>query len=97
MAGRSRGKTLTIEEIMARVLDFERGTLFYDHLLTWGLSDNARFWQLLRDSHRAHYADHYDGFERFLVRIHDLMTSRLAGRRVLQTYPSWRRRPLGNT
>lgn len=91
------GKTLTIEEIMAQVLDFERGTLFYDHLLTWGLSDNARFWQLLRDSHRAHYADHYDGFERFLVRIHDLMTSRLAGRRVLQTYPSCRRRPLGDT
>ncbi|MBB2487454.1 hypothetical protein H5407_19645 [Mitsuaria sp. WAJ17] len=91
------GKTLTIEEIMARVLDFERGTLFYDHLLTWGLSDNARFWQLLRDSHRAHYVDHYDGFERFLVRIHDLMTSRLAGRRVLQTYPSWRRPRVGDT
>lgn len=91
------GKTLTIEEIMARVFDFERGTLFYDHLLTWGLSDNARFWQLLRESHRAHYADHYDSFERFLVRIHDLMTSRLAGRRVLRTYPSWRHRRVGDT
>lgn len=86
------GQTMKIEEILARTFDFERGTLFYDHRLTWGLSDNARFWQLLRDSHRAHYTDHYEGFERFLVRVRDILISRLASRRVLQTYPSWRRR-----
>lgn len=87
---RMKSGALRIEEILADVLDVERGALFFGNLFAETLVNNVRFWDLLRISYSEHYAGYYDCFDRFLLRIVGLIQARLGSRLVHERYSRFR-------
>jgi hypothetical protein len=87
---RMKSGALPIEEILADVLDVERGALFFGNLFAETLVNNVRFWDLLRISYSEHYAGYYDCFDRFLLRIVGLIQARLGSRLVHERYSRFR-------
>lgn len=90
LEARMTGAALPIEEILADVLDVERGTLFFGNLYAESLVDNARFWELLRTSFSSHYTGYYDCFERFLLRIVGQIKTRIHSRLVYERFSHFR-------
>jgi hypothetical protein len=90
LEARMKISALPIEEILADVLDVERGTLFFGNLFAETLVNDLRFWDLLRISYSAHYAGYYDRFDRFLLRIVGLIKARLDSRLVHERYSRFR-------
>lgn len=86
LEARMKSSALPIEEILADVLDVERGALFFGNLFAETLVNNVRFWDLLRISYSEHYAGYYDCFDRFLLRIVGLIQARLYSRLVHERY-----------
>lgn len=84
MEEHSRQAPLRVEEIMAEILNLDRGHLFFGHSFTSPLMSSDRLLAILRQSFSAYYSGHFSCFERFFILIMGTQANRQTARAVFE-------------